>query len=187
MKNPFAERSSTSCLFLLLAMLVTVCSCEHRGDFDIENYTRAVKSGFTKIPAALEIEALYGEADHFISYSGPNVDKKWRTEVFFDGRYILTMEIVVKTNQSFNEVIEVVGEPSFFLSEASEIIVPKERGVETTFSGDWKFGLEEWRTLFKAKGDFSAIGIILKKNQPVNNFESYVESKKRLRVRVRPD
>ena len=42
-------------------------------------------SGFKKIPEAKQINDLFGDADHFISYSGPNVPQEWNTEVFFGG------------------------------------------------------------------------------------------------------
>jgi hypothetical protein len=91
-----------------------------RGSF-IERYKMGVKSGFKKIPEAKQIEDLLGEADHFISYSGANVPQEWNTEVFFGGRYVLTMQIVVETSFDFSKVTKVKGEPKFYLSEVAQV------------------------------------------------------------------
>jgi hypothetical protein len=156
----------------------------------MENYKKAVKSGFKMIPEAMQIEKLFGEADHFISYSGPGVRQDWNTEVFFRGRYTLTMQVDVKTEPAgaeFSKVTSVVGEPKFFLHEVSKVTLSPSGSVETDFSKEWKFGLNDWKKLVDANGDFSAIGITIKKDQPVENFPKYVDGERSPRIKVRPD
>src|SRR5271167_2861413 len=104
--------------WLMIMFCLCIGSCGHPRTFDMKNYTQAVKSGFKKIPEAMQVEALFGEADHFISYSGPYVPQDWNTEVFFCGRYELSMQVDVETNSAFSEVTKVVGELRFYLSEA---------------------------------------------------------------------
>lgn len=81
---------------------------------NMKNYTQAVKSGFKKIPEAMQVERLFGEADHFISNSGPKLPQYWTTQVFLYRRYELMMQVEVRTNSTFSEVTEVVREPEFF-------------------------------------------------------------------------
>jgi hypothetical protein len=153
----------------------------------MKNYTQAVKSGFKKIPEAMQVERLFGEADHFISYSGPNVKQDWNTVVFFYGRYELTMQVDVKTNAAFSEVTEVVGEPKFYLLEIKEITGADAGGARYNGSAQRTFGLTDWKKLYDAKGDFSVLGITIHKDRPVDNFDRFVRGVKEPRIRVRPD
>lgn len=135
----------------------------------------------------MQIEDCFGEADHFISYSGPNVPRDWNTEAFFYGRYTLTMQVEVKTDSAFSEITEVVGEPKFYLREVREILrVPDGTPSEARFAGEWRFGKDDWKKVHDAKGDFSVIGIAIKKDQPVQDFEGYAKAVKEPRIRVRP-
>jgi len=175
-------------LCLMVTFLVLgFASCGNPRAFDAKRYAQAVKSGFKKIPEAMQIERLFGEADHFISYSGPEVSQDWNTVAFFGGRYILTMQVEIETNASFSEVTNVLGEPKFYLWEIGQVIVSPRGGVEGKFAGSWTFGLKEWKKVVEAGGDFSAVGIIIKKDQPVKSFDAYVKGQREPRVRVRPD
>ena len=158
--------------------------------FNLGRYKNAVKDGFAKIPQAAEIEDLLGEADHFISYSGPGVKQDWNTEVHFAGRYCLTMQVDVKVNSSFSKIVEVIGEPKFYLGEITGVEVFPDGTVGASSDQGCQyaeFGLKEWNKVVQAKGDFSVVGVPIKKGQPVPNFEKYVEATRRPRIQVRPD
>ncbi len=168
----------------IIGLFITMVSCNPRGDFDIQRYQKAVRDGFTKIPEACEIEELLGQADHFISYQGST--PVWNTEVYFGGRYSLTMQVIVKVDKEFGKILEVVGEPKFYLVETERVV--QQGAVFAAYAADdFKFGLSEWRKVVAAKGDFSAIGIHLKRNQPVANFDRFVEGMRRPRIQVRPE
>ena len=149
-----------------------------------------VKDGFTKIPQAGEIEDLLGEADHFISYSGSGEKQDWNTEVYFAGRYRLTMQVGVKVDRSLSKIVEVIGEPKFRLGETTRVEVDLGGSVRA-FSDEpcqhAEFGVTEWNKVVQAKGDFSVVGVAIKKRQPVPNFEQFVEAMRRGRGQVRPD
>ena len=179
-----------ACISLAAAISVILMGGCQRSGFNMERYKSAVKDGFTKIPQACEIENLLGEADHFISYSGPDVRQDWNTEVYFAGRYRLTMQVEVKVDRDFSRVVEVIGEPAFYLSEIAQV----ELNANGTFSAGTDgsgqqavFGMKEWNKIVQSKGDFSLVGVHIKKGQPVPNFEKFVEAMRRPRVRVRPD
>src|ERR1700722_16451284 len=91
----------------LVAMTMNCVSCGVRIDRNNNNYTRAIRSGFKKIPESMQIETCFGEADHFISYSGPNVPQNWNTDIFIYGKYELTMQVVVRTDPGFSDIVEV--------------------------------------------------------------------------------
>lgn len=175
---------------LLCATLLSVFPMACRDiNFSMEGYKKAVRSGLDKIPEARQVEGLLGDSDHTISYSGSrSVGNDWHTKVFFKGRYVLTMQVPVRMGYNFNEVLEVLDEPTFYLSEVSEVTFHGSGNiVGASFeSNDWPypFSLEDWEKVYQADGDFFVIGIHLKDNQPVKDFEKYVQAKRRNIVKV---
>ena len=155
---------------VLLALLGCV-----RGSF-LDRYKMAVKSGFKKIPEAAQIEQLLGEADHFISYSGPNVPQEWNTEVYFGGRYEFTMQVEVEVSYDFSAITKVKGEPKFYLSEVSRVRHYPNGTWGNDYDGNNErhFGRAESRKIVDAKGDFSAIGIKLKQGPAVRGIPGIV-------------
>jgi hypothetical protein len=151
----------------------------------MEGYQKALQSGLQMIPQSREIQEVLGDADHFISYHGSLVSGcEWNTEVFFGGRYCLTMQVPVRMGKDFDKVLAVVGEPAFDLVEVEEI---REDGlVIYNRRAERRFGAKEWSKVYKAHGDFSAIDIKLQKGPPVKNFDKHVQQVRKDRVRVAP-
>ncbi len=176
---------------LVLLILTCFSSCGYGGGFNMENYKKAVKSGFVLIPESLQIEKLFGDSDHFISYSGPNVGQDWNTEVFFGGRYTLTMQVDVKTDSSgpgFSKITSVVGKPTFYLNELRSIDISPDGSASGAESANgWQFDADKWAKVVEAKGDFSVIDITLKKDAPLKGFKEYVKAVRAPRIQVHPD
>lgn len=91
--------------YVSLALILGVfISC---GD-PMSDYVKTVQSGIAKLPWPKQIENLLGDADHFITHYGFSPGpKEWQTDVYFYGRYELTMVVnvdidygkhIVKTN-----------------------------------------------------------------------------------------
>ena len=140
------------------------------------DYNKAVISGFAKFPQAMEMEKLFGEGDHFISSPGPTGTRDWNSEVYFGGRYTLTMQVEVKTDADFAKITDVVGKPLFVLTEARRIVKSPSGTMGADFSNDWKFGIDDWKKVFDAKGDFGVIGIKTRKDEPLEGFDAYVKA-----------
>jgi hypothetical protein len=144
--------------------------CERQ--FSWANYREAVESGRQQIAVVQEMESLFpGEVQNFIGHDGGTISQPmtWNSEALLYDRYELTMQVKIRVNASFSEVTEVIGDPEFYLVE----VLKTERtngGWHDQNGQNWNFGGEEWEQLVAAKGDFSAIGIHLKKDQPVDNF-----------------
>ncbi|MCA9110836.1 MAG: hypothetical protein KDA52_12860 [Planctomycetaceae bacterium] len=148
------------------------------------DYVATHESAAITIPTAVQIEELYGDADHFITEFGfDRKPKLWNTEVFFGGRYTLTMQVKVKVNYSAN-TIAMVDEPKFHLIGADTIRVYPDGRTGTRYSGDehW-FSLAEWETVYESGGDYSLIGIAIDP-VPVVNFDLDVANKRRPRVPI---
>ena len=170
-------------------MLLSLLSMSCRDiNYTEKGYKKAVLSGLDMIPEARQIEELLGDADHFISYSGSrSVGNDWSTKVHFYGRYVLTMKVPVRMGYQFDEVLEVLDEPTFYLHEVRSIEFhgnDKIPGASFNARGQHIFSREDWAKVYKAKGDFFVIGIKLKKNQPVKDFEKYVQAVRSHYVKV---
>jgi hypothetical protein len=167
-------------------VILSLMGCCNQMDF-LDRYNMAVKSGFSQIPEAKEIEDLLGEADHFIGYSGSSVPKTWNTEVYFGGRYVLTMQVEVETTRDFSTITRVLGEPKFYFHEVREAFIENGQwGARFVSQNQREFGRKEWRQIVAAKGDFSVIGIKLDRNRPIRDFDQYVKAIRRDRLRVAP-
>jgi hypothetical protein len=163
-------------LAIPLALLVAIIACTSGYIANLDE-RKAVKSGYSKIPQAKQIDELIGEADHFISgYKNTDPGLEWCTDVYFAGRYELGMRVDVEVNRS-SEVTKVIGEPKFYLSEVARVDVGPGDGVSVAYqpSGHREFGAADWEKVVKAKGDFSVIGIKLNRSSPVPNFDKYVK------------
>ncbi len=174
-------------LLIALAFLIVIPIACRDVKFSRNGYKKAVRSGLNKIPEASQIEELLGDADHFISYSGSrSVGNVWNTEVHFKGRYVLTMQVPVRIGANYDEVIEVLDEPKFYLGEIREVIYSGGNIGTETANNDWDYPLtlDDWKKVYQADGDFSVIGIHLKENQPVKDFEKFVQAVRRDRVKV---
>ena len=130
------------------------------------------------------MEALFGDGDHFITHygmgSGP---KEWNSEVFFQGRYVLTLQVDVAINYWNNEVEKIVSSPKFYLVEVDST-VRENVGTGANSLNGWEFDEAKWKKLLQAKGDWSAIGINVRTNDPVVGFEDYVKGLRAPRIKI---
>ncbi len=137
---------------------------------------RAVKSGYGQIPQAGQIDQLIGEADHFIS-GPPNSGRyEWCTDVYFGGRYELGLRQDVEVN-TWTDEVKAIGQPTFYLNVVQKVGVEPDGRFNVAYNTllGRKFGAGDWAKIVKAKGDFSVIGIHLERNNPVPNFDKYVQ------------
>ena len=167
-------------LFLLsgaVAMSTISCGSGYGG------YVATIRSARTTLPIAVEIERQFGSADHFITHYGFRTEKTniWNTEVFFGGRYTLTMQVEIEIDYGRN-TFKPVADPKFYLLETLDVDSRTEQ-VHTRFSHDFKFSLEEWMNVYKNKCNFSVIGIDLN-NEPVADFDAYIHARRSPRVPV---
>ncbi len=167
---------------ILVIAALGATSCRYVG-FNLEKYEQAVKSGFPLLPQAKQMEKLFGEGDHFISVSHrADGIETWNTEVWFAGRYDLTMQSQVKVNGDFSKVVS-VSSPAFHLAE----VTWANSGGACRYGDVYRFGEADWEKVVKAKGDFSVIGLHLTLDSPVPNFDNYVQGLRRTILTVRPD
>jgi hypothetical protein len=171
---------------VVLWMLCITSGCGARHTKTVEDYKATVRSGKAALPIAVQMEEVFPVADHFITHyamdSGPLA---WNTEVFFGGRYILTMQVDVEVNYSTNTVTSTNQEPQFFLSEVESVDLLPDGRTSVTFRAEnaERFGAREWARMYDNKGSLSAIGISVDTTE-VENFDEHVAQRRRDRVRM---
>ena len=179
------QNISKKLLFPIYVIAVScIVSCGPRRTMN--DMIKTTQSGIDSLPWPRQMESLFGEGDHFITHfgfeSGP---RTWNTVVYFGGRYELALQVEVEINYSKNKVGKVVSSPTFYLWEVGSTIRNSANRVEgANVSKDWKFDEIAWKKLVEAKGDWSAIDIPIKANEPVAGFEDYVKGQRAPVVKI---
>jgi hypothetical protein len=147
-----------------------------------DDYRETVESARFVLPAAVEMEKLYGRGnvDHFITHYGFDDDPKtWNSEVHFGGRYCLTMQAKVAIDYRTNK-LTIVEEPRFYLDGFKEI---DRNGNGLYGSNQPTFGLDEWNKFYKAKGDVSVVGMEVHDGE-LEHFDGYVQNVRSNRIPI---
>jgi|ERR1041384_7378827 hypothetical protein len=165
---------------LILLVLITI-SCDW-----LTAYKQTVRSGIATLPWPKQMEELYGEGDHFITHYGFDTKPKhWNTEVFFGGRYVLTIQVYVVIDYAKNAVVKTTAPAKFYVKEVAQVETLPDGRVSTKYGSGWELDETQWNQLVTAKGDWSVLGISLKTNDPVSGFDAYVKAWSGPRVRVK--
>ena len=162
-------------LLLSLAFLVFLGGCSGNS---FESHENAVESGARLLPQVVEIEKLFGSTDHFITHFSPRFGKgarQWNSEVYFGGRYSLTMKADVMVDFTKNIVTEVVGSPKFYLDEYAKIVRHRNGRIESHGGDRREFEAAEWDAFFRSGGDFATLGIE-KNDEPLRSFDLYIDA-----------
>lgn len=174
-----------------LVLLTAISGCLGLG-FSEGDLERGVRDGLKKIPEAAQLDELFGKenVDHFVSYSGPSTSKKWNSEVYFGGRYALTMQVEVKMSSRLDRVVSVVGEPKFYLVKYKSI----EEHSPGVFGGStdqnpnipYPFDVSTWKRIYDARGDVSLLDSTIDVHQePLPHFDDFVKGKRSPRQKIR--
>ena len=171
--NDLTKAVRSGCALLAFLALGTMTSCGR--DNQMSDYIQTVKSGINSLPWPKEMEALFGEGDHFITHYGFKPGpKEWTTEVFFGGRYTLSLKVDVDVDYKTQTIKTSVSTPKFYLFEVGSV-QRGARGVEgADISNQWILDEAKWKKLVQAKGDWSVLEIPVKTNSPVQDFDEYV-------------
>jgi len=147
----------------------------------MKGYVATVRSAALKLPIAVEFEKMFpDQTDHFITHYGlnyPTGDRTntWNSEAHFENRYSLTMQMEVVVDYEKNTVTR-AGPPRFYLVEHYRV-EQLEGGRSMSHSrGVAEFGEEQWRNIYDANGDFSVVGIAIRKNEVVPNMADYINA-----------
>jgi hypothetical protein len=143
------------------------------GNYQTRGHQEFARNGMSQIEPARQMDELFENCKHSITYTGPEGTSTWNATAYFGGRYSLNMKVPVEIESS--TVGRTTGEPRFVLHEVRKITISPSGLVETSFeaSGQLEFGHSDWRKIVAARGDFGAIGYRVKIGPPIANFEAY--------------
>ena len=181
--NCFRRRFLLTLIGLVVPSVMTSCT----SGYDPKGYESIVKSGFAQIPEALEIEKQYGEAQHAVSFHGSeSLGHTWSTTVYLEGRYKLLMQVDVKLDPNRQRIQGVIGSPTFYLNEIKRTVLVDGERRRASYGRQTIFGRKEWKQIMADDGDFRSLGWTLKKGQPIEGAQEYIEYGLRDHVTVRP-
>ncbi|GAA5496424.1 hypothetical protein Rhal01_02607 [Rubritalea halochordaticola] len=128
-----------------------------------------------EIPYLKDFIALYPESVvRYLSFAKADFPSLSVNTTLHD-RYQLNMRIPVRYSEDNKKIIG-YGEPLCYLSEISSV-TPRDDGAGGTELGGSSggdlykhFGLQDWKKLVEAKGDFASLGLKLEVNKSVPNF-----------------
>lgn len=129
-------------------------------------------NGVSQIAPAHQMEELFSDCRHYITY-GPRDVVLFNSVAYFGDRYRLTMQVPVDIESKTSG--SMVGGPRFYLREIDAVRLSSSGGVGVSISRNLSFGASEWRQVYRADGDFSAIGFNVNPT-PVADFRKYTDA-----------
>lgn len=152
----------------------------------MNDYKKTVLSAASVLPEAVQIENLYGDADHFITHYAKEFSgatRQWNSEAYFGGRYSITMQVNVLVDYKNNRISQVVDSPTFVLIEYYQVDHLQDGRLVAHSRGGKIFTLDEWKKFHASGGDFSALGL-KKDSNPTEGFDDYVAAFRKDRIHV---
>ena len=171
--SPSVTRGRRARFAATLALVVAVVSTGGRCGRS-SGYSRAVASGRSTVAAVREFHSLFPQAKDGISYyANPNYSPTWTSKTGLYHRYVLEVELDIVLDGSKTRVIS-SGPPKFWLTEVRSVARQPGGATSVSYNGaaEKQFGPSEWSELVKHHGDFRAIGVELKTDQPVKDFDT---------------
>lgn len=168
---------------LPVGFILAIASCSNRTN--MTDYRAAHLSAKQSLPIAVQMEELFGDADHFISHFGFSGEKTntWSTQVFFDGRYKLTMQVEIVIDYAKNTFV-VSDDYKFYLIEVKQLTEHDGKVNGAKLGENYRFSAEDWAKVYESEGDFSVIGIQLRTDDPLPRFDEYVQGWRRPRIPI---
>lgn len=138
---------------------------------ELKAYNATLAFGQTNIDVVKEFQVVYPKAFSYIGYfADTNTFQVWNSEIGLYDRYILTLQINVKVDQS-KPSLTALSEPLFILVEVNRVTPAGGGRFDITSHELCRFSREKWLKVFRAHGDLSVLGFNIKTNQPVAHFD----------------
>ena len=139
------------------------------GNYKVRGHQEFAANGVSQIKPAMEMNQLFADCGHFITY-GPNDVTLFNSVAYFGDRYELTMQVEVDIQSKSSGTM--TGMPQFYLNEVRSVSVSPSGQVGASFSRNLNFRGAEWQQVYDANGDLSTIGFKVN-STAVPNFKKY--------------
>lgn len=141
------------------------------GNYRVRGHQEFAVNGVAQIEPASQMEEVFEDCRHYITYSGDHTSPIWNSVAFFGGRYQLTMQVPVQIRSAAEG--RMAGQPQYLLLEVERVDHTPDGRVQTSFGQNIRFGPDEWRKVYEADGDFSAAGFKIGDRPPVTGFDDF--------------
>jgi hypothetical protein len=155
----------------------------------MKDYLAIHRDGVESLPWAKQIDEQYDNVDHFITHFGFGEQPLlWNSEVFFGGRFTLSMTVLVNVDYK-KRTVTAAGAPNFFLVAAKAVHVFPGGGIQrdSDTSLDRKFDQRKWDEFVSSGYDLAVLDIPPAAQKPVANFDKLAQAVRAARVPITKD
>ena len=124
------------------------------GNYKVRGHQEFAANGVLQIKPAMEMDQLFADCRHFVTYA-PNDVALFNSVAYFGDRYELTMQVPVDIQSK--SLGTMIGKPLFYLNEVVSVSVSPSAQVGASFSRNLNFGATKWQQVYDSGGDFSTI------------------------------
>ena len=144
---------------------------------EFECHDKVVEHGVDTLTFPKEVEMLFGatNVDHFIQpFTGEAV---WNSAAYFAGRYTLELRVPIAIDYDHCRVKDVLGSAEVWIDEVTKVDFSRSGAPGATLEGGrWRLNENEWKSLVKNGGNWSAVNVPIVSNAPVKGFDAYANS-----------
>jgi hypothetical protein len=159
-------------LVFIVAELLLATGCTQSLQSTMKNYELAVRSGINGKLYPGEFNRLFpGSVNNISYYTGIAGPCSWTSQIGLHNRYVFRMQHTIELDSTRTNIVS-TGAPTFYLYELPKLILQKNASYGGQVNQIRTFSADSWRRLVDAKGDFGVLGIVLKTNEPVENFDA---------------
>ncbi len=152
-----------------IACLVVAC-CAVGCERTPASYGKAVTDGLQSIESASEFNALFPNAQHFISYyTGEAGRPMWNSTAGLHGRYIINLQVYITFNRRGQKIAS-QQIPTFQLLEVSSFNL-QTRSTSYNTETHLRFGKAKWREFVESGGDISTLVAEPNTQDPIPGFD----------------
>ena len=172
--TPFSHQVSVCCLLTSFCCLIGCPNSKHKAD---------ILAHMRSTEVIKQFELLFPDGIHHVSRL---YDKYpfWSSRIDLYSRYQFSLNMNLELDDSGHRV-ELFNEPEFYIEEIKHVTFydGKPDGGCTYTDNQLRFGLDRWKDLVQAEGDFSVLGYEIVKDNPVRGFDDFCRTTHRTGTR----
>lgn len=164
------------CIRVMFAVITCLSAfgCTHADDREmVKRQDEIVARALEEISLLRAFKKRFPDSQHFISYiTGKDGRTTWNSKTALFGRYVLQMRVPANIDRDTLKV-RLDAEPTFEIKEVTAINVLPDGREQVSYGKSIIFDAADWKRLDATDEDFAALGIKLKKDQPIEGFSDY--------------
>jgi hypothetical protein len=149
----------------------------------MQHYLKTHESARNSLPLAVQLEQVFGGADHFIvEFNMVEFYKQWQTVAFSPNGYEITLVVDVSVD-NLAEKVKKRGKCKVYVNRIERVEIDANGTGAAYYDANREFTEEEWVKLFGDGRDLSKVGIDVNRKAP-KGFDLFVKNQRDPRVPV---